>query len=49
VDSSDTEEKKRVTKSVEKFMNKSKFESSFNIKDGKLNEKVMRDVEEFFS
>ncbi len=30
-------------------MNKTKFESSFNRKDGKLNEKVMRDVEEFFS
>jgi hypothetical protein len=49
VDSSDTEQKKSVKKSVEKFMSKTKYEATFNIKDGKLNDKVMRDVEEFFS
>lgn len=30
-------------------MSKTKYEATFNIKDGKLNDKVMRDVEEFFS
>ena len=49
VDSSETDEKKNVKKSVEKFMSKTKYEATFNIKDGKLNDKVMRDVEEFFN